>query len=198
MSKPREVMTEKEEMRQVTRELHEAAAAARDAARDLRAVKHLIESTAADTVARLVDEQGRIAADRLAELARECQQVVLEQETITRDHYGRLLGAENHIGLITTIADMVYAAMLPELNRVLATLPGATGKTKIRPTVVAPPPDTAPRPLPTVGVIAKDEYARRLANGTLPPVDLIIDGTVEIAPGAGVWQILTDAVTADQ
>ena len=91
-----------------------------------------------------------------------------EEEQQTREHYAKLLGEQSYTDLIESIVDQAYAAMLLEVYRVLRTLPGATAATKI----VSRESRRRPRPigpLAPITVIAKDEYLRRIAEGTMPP-----------------------------
>ena len=109
MSKP--PVDEKEQLRRLTRELHEAAKDAYSAAKVLRLAYKETEADTERMLQRLVDEA--FAALNI---------FIGKAEGQSRDHYARILGRADAGGLVDEIVHHVYNLLVPEVNDVLATL----------------------------------------------------------------------------
>jgi hypothetical protein len=176
MGKPRfSDLSEEEQLevrRQVTRELNEAAQNARDAGRGLAAARDLITRTSAETVANIVDTHMIAVNDHVKKASDDLRAQILREEQKTRDHYGQLLGATSFTDLITYLVSMVIESLLPEVNRALGTLPGATGQTRIHISGIR----QVNEPEVLVSVIDDATYRQKLKDGTAVDLGLIIDG----------------------
>lgn len=169
MGKPRfSDLSEEQQLevrRQVTRELNEAAQNARDAARVLAAELGRIKSTSADTIADITDQHMKAVNEHLTRASEDLQAMIFKGEEKTRDHYARLLGETSYNGLLTFLANQVIEVLLPEINRVLGTLPGATGATRIQ-----------KRDDSGIRVIDAASYEQMVKDGTAAGLGIIIDG----------------------
>jgi hypothetical protein len=170
MGKPRlSDLSEEDQLkvrREVTRELNEAAQNARDAGRQLAAAAAAMEDSVARTCQAIVDKHMDQVNEHLAIAADALKEQIASEEARTRDHYARLLGAESYTGLLQYMIDHVYGEVVPEINRVLRTLPGGR-------TVQI---GTRPKDEPSVIVMDERTWAARQAAGTLPHTDIVIDG----------------------
>lgn len=168
MGKPRlSDLSEEEQLkvkREVTRELNEAAQNARDAGRQLAAAYEKIEGDVTKAVMAILDSH-LIAVDETITDARvRLDKQIAGEEQRTREHYARLLGATSYQGLLDYMIDQVYNAALPEINRVLRTLPGA------RTAQIG----TRAKDEPSVIVMDEATWRARQAAGTLPDTDITI------------------------
>ncbi len=162
MGKPRlSDLSDEEQLklkRLVTRELNEAAQNARDAGRQLAAARDGLEAVVARTVQAVTDAHMTRVNEHVATASAELRKLIQAEEQKTRDHYARLLGATSYQHLISFMIGQVYELVLPELNRVLRTLPGA-------PAVQV---GTRAAGEPSVIVMDQATWRARKAAGTLP------------------------------
>jgi hypothetical protein len=153
--------------RQVTRELNEAAQNARDAARQLKAAYELTAGSIEKTIQAMVDKEAADLQAWIIKSRRDLNERIAEDEQKTRDHYAKLLGATSYENLINFLVDQVYDTVLPELNRMLKTLPAPLNNIQI---------DKRSKSDPAVTVLTQADWEARRAAGTLPYADFTIDG----------------------
>lgn len=175
MGKPRLADLSEEDrvrvLRDVTRQLNEASQNARDAAKQLAGARDGLEASVAKTVQAIVDEHMERVNRHLKQAAADLMVQIATEEARTRDHYARLLGATTYQGLLNSMMDQIYGAIVPQLNQALRTLPGATGRTQIsvgqRDWGVVEP--------GTVNVIDAPIFLQKLADGTAGELGTVID-----------------------
>jgi hypothetical protein len=153
--------------RQVTRELNEAAQNAKDAARQLAAARDGILADAMETAKIMIDAHTEVVNDHLRTALGHLLEQIAEEEQSTRDHYAKLQGATSYENLINFVVDQVYDMVLPELNRMLKTLPDPLRRIQI---------DKRSKSDPAVTVLTQADWEARRAAGTLPHADFTIDG----------------------
>lgn len=106
---------EREQLRQLTRELHEAAQDARDAEKRLRAARREIATETVAAIEAMVD----LHQEELARIIREnyaaVQRTLEEQEQHTREHYAELLGRDG-ADLIARTCGMILHLTVPAIT----------------------------------------------------------------------------------
>lgn len=112
---------EREELRQLTRELHEAAQNARDVARDLRAARKEIGESAEDQAVNVIGP----LIEKLNETVREAEQAMIvsinEANLLIEDKHRELLGFADTAELTSWIATQITGQLAkPEYTAVIA------------------------------------------------------------------------------
>lgn len=118
--RPKHAVTDAEQLRQLTREAHEAIQGLREAGRELRAEREAIERALTEHC-RLLDESITLAAREAVDLVRDFSQKCLDQFKaevhLMQDYVSRLAGAETPENLADVIVQDA-ATQLAELLRV--------------------------------------------------------------------------------
>jgi hypothetical protein len=160
---------EKEQLRQLTRELHEAAKDGYAAAKALRAAFKEAGDDIEATLERLVDQGMAELNDHITRSHQQLNQNIGNLEQQTRDHYARLMGHQDAQELASTIVREVYDLLVPEMNEVLRTLPGQLADVRIQPVNRRPEKGL-------INVIDEATYLAKLRDGTISELGMIIDG----------------------
>jgi hypothetical protein len=102
---------EREQLRQLTRELHEAAQGARDAARDLRAARKEITAETGAAVRQMTEERWAELALYFDERWDDMNRVIGSGERQTREHYAEMLRADGRELILRTCAMVLHLSI---------------------------------------------------------------------------------------
>jgi hypothetical protein len=108
---PKDPAEEREQLRQLTRELHEAAQHARDAARELRDARQQVAASAIAAAVETINRHQELIGQVITANYEAVQRTIENQERQTREHYAALLGTDGAELILRTCGQVLHLSV---------------------------------------------------------------------------------------